>query len=81
MGKFGWMALLYWAELLEEKYPRTNLMAVSHEKLSEMLLSLDEAVGMPPLPEMKSYFSALMDAWIEVQYGKDSSKDIPDAYK
>jgi len=81
MGKYGWMALDYWAEKLEEKYPRTNLFAVSNAKLAEMLMSLDEAAGMPPLPDRRSYFSALMSAWIEVQYGEDTSKSIPDAYK
>ena len=54
---------------------------LSRKELCEMLMSLKEAEGMPPLPDEKAYFSALTDAWLEIQYGRDSSKDIPDAYK
>ena len=56
-------------------------MAMSNKELSEMLLSLDKAEGMPHLPRDRAYFSALVDAWIEIKYGRDDSKDMPDAYK
>ena len=79
--EYGWNAFRYWANKLERKYPRTNLASLSREELCEMLMSLKEAEGMPPLPDEKAYFSALTDAWLEIQYGRDSSKDIPDAYK
>ena len=45
-----------------------------------MLLSLDEAKGMPPLPDDEVYFFALTSKWVVVQYGGDDSNDIPDAY-
>jgi len=79
--RFGWYALRYWAGKLEGNFPRTNLAALNNERLAEMLMSLKEAEGMPPLPDDKAYFSALADAWLEVQYGRDDSRDIPDAYK
>jgi hypothetical protein len=80
-AKYGWFALRYWAEKLEKKYPRTNLISLSNGKLAQMLLSLEEAEGMSPLPSDRAYFSALADAWAEVKYGRDDSQDIPDAYK
>ena len=79
-NKYGWYALNHWATALERKYPRKNLLSVSDRELAKMLLSLDEAKGMPSLPDEKAYFSALVSAWIEVQYGRDDSKAIPDAY-
>lgn len=79
-NEYGWFALHYWAEKLEKKYPRTNLIALSNGKLAQMLLSLKEAEGMPPLPNDKSYFYALACAWVEVQHGGPEPKAIPDAY-
>lgn len=76
----GWFALQYWAEKLEKKYPRTNLLSLSNKELSQMLLSLKEAKGMPPLPKDKSYFYALACAWVDVQHGGPEPKAIPDAY-
>lgn len=80
MAKKGWLALEYWAKALEKKYPRTNLFSLSNKELSQMLLSLDEAKGMPSLPNRNSYFSALVSAWVVVQHGGDNSKEMPDAY-
>lgn len=77
----GWFALRYWAEKLEKKYHGTNLISLTDEKLAQMLLSLKEAEGMPPLPREEAYFSALVDAWVEVKWGRDDSHDMPDAYK
>ena len=74
-----WFSLRFWAEELEKKYPRTNLFSLSDERLSQMLLSLDKAKGMPPLPEEEAYFSALASAWSVVQNGEETKK-IPDAY-
>lgn len=79
-NKQGWFALKFWATELEKKYPRTNLIALSNKKLAEMLLSLDEAQGMPSLPNDRAYFFALASAWVEVQHGGPDTKAIPDAY-
>ena len=80
-NEIGWFALRYWAEKLQKKYPGTNFVTLTDEKLAKMLLSLKEAEGMPPLPREGSYFSALVDAWIELKWGRDDSSDMPDAYK
>lgn len=79
-NEYGWFALRYWAEKLEKKYPRTNLLSLSNKELSRRLLSLKEAKGMPPLPNDKSYFYALACAWVDVQHGGSEPKAIPDAY-
>lgn len=79
--KNGWFALRYWAEKLQKNYPGTNFVTLTNGKLAKMLLSLKEAEGMPSLPRDGAYFSALVDAWLEVKYGRDDSRDMPDAYK
>lgn len=75
-----WFSLNFWANELEKKYPHTNLLALTDEKLAEMLLSLDEAQGMPALPDEDAYFFALASAWVVVQHGGEDEKAIPDAY-
>lgn len=76
-----WDDVQFWAAELEKKYPRTNLIALSDKKLSEMLLSLDAAKGMPELPRDDVYFFAVKSAWVVVQHGGvDDSGDVPDAY-
>ena len=80
MNKHDWYSLSFWANELEKKYPRTNLLSLSDEKLAQMLLSLDEAKGMPELPDDDVYFYALTCAWVVVQHGGEDPKVIPDAY-
>lgn len=79
-NKHDWLPLNFWANALEKKYPGTNLISLSDEKLKQMLLSLDEAKGMPELPNEDVYYYALACAWAVVQYGYDDSHDVPDAY-
>ena len=79
--KHDWFDLKYWAEELEKKYPKTNLLALKNKDLAQMLLSLKKAEGMPRLPKDSAYFYALACAWVDVQYGgRDDTKEIPDAY-
>ena len=75
-----WYSLDFWANELDKKYPRTNLIALSNEQLAQMLCSLDKAKGMPELPNDDVYFFALTSAWIVLQHGVDDSNDVPDAY-
>ena len=76
----GWNDLTFWANELENKYPRTNLLSLSYKDLAQMLRSLDNAKGMPELPDDDVYFFALASAWVVVQHGGEDSKDVPDAY-
>ena len=77
----SWNNVRFWAEELEKKYPETDLISLSIQELSEMLLSLEVAKGMPELPQDKVYFFALKSAWAIVQNGGvDDSGDVPDAY-
>jgi len=77
----GWDNVQFWAAELDKKYPQTNLISLSDQELSEMLLSLEAAKGMPALPQDKVYFFAVKSAWVIVQHGGvDDSGDVPDAY-
>ena len=76
-----WNDVHFWAAELDKKYPRTNLIALSDQKLSEMLLSLDAAKDMPALPQDDVYYFAVKSAWVVVQHGGvDDSGNVPDAY-
>lgn len=75
-----WDDIRFWAAELDKKYPRTDLISLPDEKLSEMLLSLDSAEGMPALPQDDVFFFAVKSAWSVVQNGVDDSGDVPDAY-
>ena len=79
--KHDWFDLKYWAEELEKKYPKTNLLALKNKDLVQMLLSLKKAEGMTHLPKNSAYFHALVCAWVVVQHGGvDDSHDVPDAW-
>ena len=75
-----WDNVRFWAAELDKRFPHTDLISLTDEKLSEMLLSLDSAKGMSALPSDDVYFFALKSAWSVVQNGVDDSGDIPDAY-
>ena len=76
-----WDNVRFWAAELDKKYPHTNLISLTDEKLSEMLLSLASAEGMPALPRDDAFFFAIKSAWAVVQNGGvDDSGDVPDAY-
>ena len=79
-NKHDWYDLDFWANELEKKYPRTNLLSLSYEDLAQMFRSLDKAKRMPELPDDDVYFFALASAWVVVQHGGEDSKDVPDAY-
>ncbi|MBR1945246.1 MAG: Fe-S cluster assembly protein IscX [Alphaproteobacteria bacterium] len=77
----NWNDIRFWAAELDEKYPRTDLIALSNTELIQMLLSLDEAKNMPALQRDDAYFFALKSEWAIVQNGGvDDSGDVPDAY-
>lgn len=78
--KHDWYSLDFWANELEKRYPKTNLIALSYKDLAQMLLTLDKAKGMPELPDDDVYFYALASAWVVVQHGGEDTKTIPDAY-
>lgn len=78
--KRSWYNLKFWAKKLNKQFPHTNLIGLSDEKLGQMLLSLKQAKGMPPLPNDDVYFYSLKCIWVEIQYGDEGSDDIPDAY-
>ena len=73
----AWENIRYWAEVLDEKYPRTDLLSLSDDELKKMLLSF---VHTAELPTEKTYFFALKSAWAVVQNGGDDSGEVPDAY-
>lgn len=76
-----WDNVRFWAAELDKKYPCTDLISLTDKKLSEMLLSLDLAKGMPALPQDDVFFFAVKSAWSVVQHGGvDDSGDVPDAY-
>lgn len=79
-GKRDWDDVRFWARELDKEYPRTDLISLSDERLSEMLSSLESARGMPALPRDDVYFFAVKSAWSVVQNGVDDSDDAPDAY-
>lgn len=78
-GKRDWDDVRFWARELDKAYPRTDLISLSDERLSEMLLSLESARGMSDLPREDVYFFAVKSAWSVVQNGVDDSDDAPDA--
>lgn len=77
--KRDWLSVEFWAKELEKKYPKTNLFSLSDEKLGQMLLSLDNAKGMPSLPDDSSYYTALISEWSVVQCGYNDFGEVPDA--
>ena len=79
-GKRSWDDVRFWAAELERKYPRTDLISLTDQELSEMLLSLESARDMNAVPQDDVYFLALKSAWAVVQNGVDDSGDVPDAY-
>lgn len=79
-GKDGWNNVRFLAQALEDKYPKTDLLSLRDDRLKEMLLSLDCAIGLPDLPDDKVYFLAVKSAWSVVQNGVDDAGDVPDAY-
>ena len=70
--KQDWDNVRFWAQRLDEKYPRTDLISLSDQTLSEMLLSLEAAEGMPAVPQEDFYFFSLKSAWAVVQNGVSS---------
>lgn len=78
--KRSWDDVRFWALELNQKYPQTDLISLSDERLSEMLLSLESAQGMSSLPQDDVYFFAVKSAWSVIQNGVDDSGDVPDAY-
>ena len=73
----AWADLPYWAGLLNEKYPRTDLLSLSDDELKKMLLSFESA---SELPREETYFLALKSAWAVVQNGVEDAGDVSDAY-
>ncbi len=73
----AWENIRYWAEVLNEKYPRTDLLSLSDDELKRMLLSF---AHVSELPEEKTYFLALKSAWAVVQNGVEDAGDVSDAY-
>ena len=79
-AKRDWDDVRFWAQELDKKYPRTDLISLSDKELAERLLSLEAAQAMPALPQDDVYFFAVKSAWSVVQNGADDSDDAPDAY-
>ena len=79
-AKRNWDDVRFWAQELDKKYPRTDLISLSDKRLSEMLVSLDAAQGMPASPQEDVYFFAVKSAWSVIQNGVDDSGQAPDAY-
>ena len=73
----AWENIRYWAEVLNEKYPRTDLLSLSDDELKKMLLSFKPA---SELPQDETYFLALKSAWAVVQNGVEDAGDVSDAY-
>ena len=79
-AKRDWDEVRFWAQELDKKYPRTDLISLPDDRLSEMLLSLKESQGMPALPQDDVFFFAVKSAWSVIQNGVDDSGQAPDAY-
>ena len=79
-GKADSNNVRFWAKALDKKYPKTDLLSLSDERLKQMLCSLKTTEDLPDFPDDKVYFYTLKSAWAVVQNGADDSGDISDAY-
>ena len=79
-GKADSNDVRFWAKALDKKYPKTDLLSLSDDRLKQMLSSLKTPEYLPDFPDDKVYFYTLKSAWAVVQNGADDSGDVSDAY-